>query len=127
MPSVSENVLSETASAVDLKSNDKAPNDEDVLYDDLDDVKPAQTSVGEIAGSSSNKIKKTINNNNTTRSLVEEVDYLQDRLGLLEKENEILKRNMGTLYRTAMAEIQRKDEQIAQFQDEQFKLHAGGR
>ena len=41
-----------------------------------------------------------------------ESDRLKERIRMLEEENRILKRNMGTLYRTAVAEIRRKDEQI---------------
>ena len=46
------------------------------------------------------------------RPLVEEVAFLQDKVTKLEKENEVLKRNMGILFRTATAEIQRKDKEI---------------
>lgn len=42
-------------------------------------------------------------------SLHEEVARLQKRVEQLEAENERLKRNMGILYRTAIAEIQRRE------------------
>jgi hypothetical protein len=44
-----------------------------------------------------------------TTSLVEEVEILQKRVRELEEENMTLKRNMGILYRTALAELSRKD------------------
>jgi hypothetical protein len=44
-----------------------------------------------------------------TTSLVEEVEILQKRVRELEEENMTLKRNMGILYRTAVAELSRKD------------------
>ena len=54
---------------------------------------------------------------NHPRSLVEEVQFLQDKVAKLERENQVLKRNMGILFRTATAEIQRKDKEI-------LRLHA---
>jgi hypothetical protein len=56
------------------------------------------------------------NNSNRPRSLVEEVDVLQQRVAELQAENETLQRNMGTLYRTAMSELARKDKQLASLQ-----------
>jgi hypothetical protein len=52
------------------------------------------------------------------KSLVDELKELEERVGALEKENQTLKRNMGTLYRTAVAELQRKDDQIQELQSE---------
>ena len=56
------------------------------------------------------------------RSLVEEVEHLQKKMKILENENMVLKRNMGTLYRTAKAELQRQDEEVKRLQDEVFQL-----
>lgn len=56
---------------------------------------------------------------NAPRSLVQEVQFLQDKVAKLEKENEVLKRNMGILFRTATAEIQRKDKEISRLNSEQ--------
>jgi hypothetical protein len=39
-----------------------------------------------------------------------------EQIKALQQENDTLKRNMGVLYRTAMAEIQRKNEQLAQLE-----------
>jgi cell division protein FtsB len=50
--------------------------------------------------------------------LAEEVSYLQEKVNLLETENENLQRNMGTLYRTAVAELARKDAEITRLQQE---------
>jgi predicted RNase H-like nuclease (RuvC/YqgF family) len=42
----------------------------------------------------------------------QQVQELQQELDKLKQENETLKRNMGTLFRTARAEIKRKDAKI---------------
>jgi hypothetical protein len=39
-------------------------------------------------------------------------DQCKQKIQLLSKENEILKRNLSALFRTAQLEIQRKDEEI---------------
>jgi vacuolar-type H+-ATPase subunit I/STV1 len=52
------------------------------------------------------------------KSLVDELKELEERVGFLEKEKQTLKRNMGALYRTAVAELQRKDDQIQELQRE---------
>ena len=46
------------------------------------------------------------------------VSELSSRIEAISKENDNLKRNMGTLYRTAVRELQRKDEAIMRLQDE---------
>jgi hypothetical protein len=93
-----------------------ADDDADDLYEDIDDspifgsstdksvsaTAVAATSVTTAAGGSASR----------PRSLVEEVQFLQEKSAKLERENQILKRNMGTLYRTATAELQRKDKEI---------------
>ena len=48
----------------------------------------------------------------TTLELEQKVQDLQALVDALKKENETLKRNMGTLFRTARSEIQRKDAEI---------------
>ena len=58
------------------------------------------------------------------RSLVEEVTFLQEKVGKLQGENEVLKRNMGTLYRTATEEIQRKDKEILRLTTELDRLNS---
>jgi hypothetical protein len=57
------------------------------------------------------------------KSLVEEVQDLQGRVETLERENSVLRRNMGTLYRTAVAELGRKDAQIEELQRELSNHH----
>jgi CCR4-NOT transcriptional regulation complex NOT5 subunit len=46
------------------------------------------------------------------KNSLEQVPILQQQIQQLNHENKILKRNIGILYRTAMTEIQRKDQQI---------------
>ena len=46
--------------------------------------------------------------------LSEKLTHLEKRVKELEDENANLKRNMGTLFRTAKKEIKRKDDQIVQ-------------
>ena len=69
---------------------------EDDLYVDLDQVHLEQA-----------KPKST-----TTLELEKQVRDLQALVDALKLENETLKRNMGTLFRTARSEIQRKDAEI---------------
>ena len=47
-----------------------------------------------------------------------EVQQLLEQTKQLKAENEILKRNMGILYRTAKSELERKDRTIFQLQNE---------
>ena len=51
-----------------------------------------------------------------TMNSIELVPILQDQVRQLQKENSTLKRNIGILYRTAITEIQRKDQQILEQQ-----------
>jgi predicted RNase H-like nuclease (RuvC/YqgF family) len=69
---------------------------EDDLYGDLDNVHIEQV-----------KPKST-----KTLELERKVNDLQALVDALKEENETLKRNMGTLFRTARSEIQRKDAEI---------------
>jgi len=86
------------------------PEREEVdLYDDLGDTKPAHGSTGTATfTSSSAKTKKSTG----PKSFVDQVSELEKQVQKLVKENDQLKRNMGTLYRTAKHEIQRKDAEI---------------
>ena len=81
----------------------------DDLYDDLEDTKV------EVAGAAATKQSEF---RNRPTSFAEEVQVLQQRVAVLEKVNETLKRNMGTLYRTAVAELKRKDAEITRLQEE---------
>ena len=69
---------------------------DDDLYGDLDQIELEQS-----------KPKST-----TIIQLENQVNDLQALVELLKQENETLKRNMGTLYRTARSEIRRKDAEI---------------
>ena len=90
------------------------------LYGDIDDspVFPMATTADRAqstcatAAVSSSTMTTSKKNASHPRSLVEEVKFLQEQVTKLEKENEILKRNMGILFRTATAELQRKDKEI---------------
>lgn len=77
-----------------------ATNNDDDLYGDLDTYQPTKKAKG------ANPANKK---NPDTQRLQAEVESLR-------KENEVLKRNMGILFRTAQAEIRRKDRQIAELE-----------
>ena len=84
-------------------------DDDGDLYKDLLDTKPA--------ASVKLKTKETVAfhpMSNHPASLVDQLKHVEEKVEALERENLQLKRNMGTLYRTAKREIVRKDEQIAQ-------------
>jgi hypothetical protein len=49
------------------------------------------------------------------KNSLEQIPILHEQIQQLRHENTILKRNIGILYRTAITEIQRKDQQIQQF------------
>ena len=73
-------------------------DDDDDLYNDLPDIKSAAL--------------KTKTNNDSSLSLENQVKALEAELAVMKEENENLKRNIGTLFRTARAEIRRKDADI---------------
>lgn len=50
-----------------------------------------------------------------------ENESMKERIRVLEEENSRLRRNIGTLFRTAKNEIQRKDDQIDRFQRQQVE------
>lgn len=98
--------------------------DDDDLYADMDLVKPSPTQQSTGFGAddiipSGNKNKGASSRMMAHRplSLTEEVQALRERVSLLERENGILRRNIGTLYRTAVAEIHRKDGVISTLQE----------
>jgi hypothetical protein len=90
-------------------SNDPQ-NDDGNLYDDLYDVKPAAAATEALSAVSASS--KNLLSSATPLSLVDQLKYLEQKVISLEKENLQLKRNIGTLFRTAKREIQRKDNQI---------------
>ncbi|KAL7554924.1 hypothetical protein ACHAWF_018489 [Thalassiosira exigua] len=87
-----------------------ATNDSDDLYGDLDDAvaKPS---------SSAPSMSKSLSMQPVEMSQPE-VLQLQRQLKSLKDENEILRKNIGILYRTAKSELERKDRTIDQLQNE---------
>jgi len=59
---------------------------------------------------------KQIDNDQTNETGMTNASY--EKLLQLQSENEILKRNIGTLYRTAKLELERKDKRIAMLEEE---------
>lgn len=90
----------------------KDDDDNDDLYDDMDNVKLAS------AAAPSESLFKKKSSKVAPKSLTEENAELQSTVEQLQRENETLKRNMGTLYRTAIQELARKDRQIQALQTE---------
>lgn len=84
----------------------QSPNDhrdDDLLYGDLEDA----------------AIAKPSSNSTIALTMTElEIEQLRQRLQSLKLENDILKQNMGILYRTAKSELDRKDRTILQLQSE---------
>lgn len=79
---------------------DNGEEDDDNLYDDImKDLRPAAA------------------RHNHPPSLTTRLEELEQLTERLQKENAILKRNMGTLYRTAVAEIQRKERSIRELRE----------
>mmetsp|Transcript_4802 Transcript_4802/g.4526 ORF Transcript_4802/g.4526 Transcript_4802/m.4526 type:complete len:87 (+) Transcript_4802:269-529(+) len=74
-------------------SKDCDTNNDESLYDDLKTLSAATTTTATI---SANNDKKQLQH--------------------LKEENEKLKRNIGTLYRTAKKELERKDERLRQLE-----------
>lgn len=93
---------------------------DDDLYGDLDLTLDKR---GEKPKGSQNTASSTIRypsgnkmNVDGSSTANEKTASLLQKIKLLEEENLRLKRNIGTLYRTAKNEIQRKDNQIEQLQ-----------
>lgn len=80
------------------------PADGDDLYGDLSNTSRA-------AGSA--KKSSAMERPETQTALCSETQKLEEKVKDLSEENENLKRNIGTLFRTAKAEIKRKDDEIA--------------
>lgn len=94
-------------------SNDDDNSEEDDLYGDVMGVKPAAKTALPSTFSSRQPA-----DNAPPLSLTDQVQMLQKRVSELEQENENLQRNIGTLYRTAKAELERKEDQIQQLMNE---------
>lgn len=106
-------------------SDDHPDNDDvddgdgdDLLYGDLSDTKPAA-----VSKSVSHEVKRIAASDSiSNESAIRMVQELQKQVDNLEEENRRLKRNIGTLYRTAKAEIKRKDDEIARLLHELEQL-----
>ena len=88
-------------------------NDEDIddFYDDVDIMPSSSSSSSSKANTA--KLQTDITSSTTTSSAT-----LQSQVTLLEKENQVLKVNIATLFRTAKAELRRKDKQIERLNEE---------
>ena len=110
--------MSKSKGALDEQQDEKE-YEEDDLYQDLDDkikmisnkrMKPEKISAKEtkISEESQRVVKKMYYDTDF-------VEQLQQKLERLEKENDVLKRNIGILCRTARVELKRKSDIIARF------------
>jgi len=72
-------------------------------------------------------LDESTTNTPTTKSKPKQLNIQQERedivnlnkeLERVKQENEILRRNIGTLYRTSTKELQRKDDRIAELEEE---------
>ena len=93
--------------------NQNKHEDQD-LYGDLSETKAAAIANKGPTEASSNRKRQRSSQSSAVRprSLHEQVEFLEQQVNKLQAENENLKRNMGILYRTAKAEIERKDNEI---------------
>jgi len=101
------------------KNDDDAFGEDDDLYGDLKLPAAASSSGGggtsartTIATAGSITSKRPRINHHHPKSLTDQVQELQATVDRLQAENETLKRNMGTLFRTATSELARKDRQL---------------
>ena len=100
-------------------------DEEDDLYDDLkhtvakqpptSKLTTAQTSSSSTTTTSTSLGAQSKKNITLSQS---EITQLQQQMKSLRAENDILKKNIGILYRTAKSELQRKDLTISSLQDE---------
>ena len=85
--------------------------DDDDLYGDLNTTK---TSTSENQSQSKKASARKMHDIHSTAYVDEEaMTKLQAEFEKIKKENETLKRNIGTLYRTAKMELERKDARIS--------------
>jgi len=94
---------------------------DDDLYDDLEEETQQSPAAADDESAVPPQEKKDWDRGQPRRrsqqqflpmSLTEEATALKDRVRTVEAENAVLRRNMGTLYRTAAAELKRKDVEI---------------
>ena len=95
--------------------------DDGGLYDDVEDVKAASAAtVKASASAASTEISRRslALPHDRPKSLLDQVMDLEATVRRLELENDSLKRNMGTLFRTATAELARRDRQLQELRRE---------
>lgn len=110
---------------------------DDGLYDDLDDAKAAKSTTGggDDKTTDSHKKRKLVTAPQHGAHYLEPQDYeddndidttkltnLEAELAQVREENLRLKRNMGTLFRTAKNELRRKDDQLQRLRQELEEL-----
>ena len=89
--------------------------EDDDLYSDL-------LNTSRASGASKASVAKKQDQNVPAVPSLDVQNLLEKKVQDLAEENETLKRNIGTLYRTAKAEIKRKDEEIARLLHENEEL-----
>ncbi|KAL9185436.1 hypothetical protein ACHAXT_003213 [Thalassiosira profunda] len=92
-----------------------AANDDD-LYGDLDDAAVAKSTGAKPAAPLPSAAAMGAHPNAMMSQ--PEMAQLQRQVQALKSENEVLKRNIGILYRTAKSELERKDRAIDTLQNE---------
>eukprot|EP00977_Amphora_coffeiformis_P006607 scaffold1424_cov168-Amphora_coffeaeformis.AAC.20 len=103
--------------------------DEHDLYGDIDETPVFSFSAtgGTNAEDKDDDQKSRRRSTHAPMSLVEENKFLREKVAKVQGENDLLKRNMGTLFRTATAEIQRKDKEILRLAAELDKVAVAGK
>ena len=108
----------------DPEEEDRQKDETMDLYDDLNDTKlPPSSSLSTVATTTGTTTTTTAamtnqDDNEKPKSLLETIDELQKQVHTLQIENKTLRRNIGTLYRTAKSQLSRKDEEIARLMEE---------
>ena len=74
--------------------------------------------VGAAVASSSSAALSLSSRQSKTVSITDELEQAKLKVQQLEQENQVLRRNIGTLFRTATNEIKRKDDQISRLRTE---------
>jgi hypothetical protein len=94
---------------------DKDEDAEDILYDDLMEAKVTSSSTSTPTPYHNKSIVSNValSRNDYPKSFTQQVEELKSQVDSIQSENQRLKRNIGTLFRTARSELQRKDAEIA--------------
>ena len=109
------------------ESNEKNPpkggeNDDDemLLYGDLCNSKIPDTSASTVKPTA----QSLTGDESHPKSFTQQVAELQTQVECLNNENQKLRRNIGTLFRTARSEIKRKDAEISRLMEELDKARS---